>query len=97
MDDPCLLGLCFFVQTKDVGGGFHVVDDQRFLILLGEQDVFLEKILLKLEGVLMNSVDASLTDGCDAVFFQEGMQEFEFLRWGIERTEPPWVDAVAEI
>lgn len=69
MNDPSLCRLMFFMQTKDVGGATDVMDDQRFLILLGKQDMFLEIFDLKVERFLMDTVDTRLADGGYFVVF----------------------------
>ena len=72
VDDPSLLGLILLVKPEYVGRASYVVDNERFLVLLGKQDVFFKKLELKRDGVFVGSVDAGFADGGDAVFFQEG-------------------------
>jgi len=74
VDDPGLCGLVLFMEPKDVGGGFDVVDDQGFMVLLGELDVFFKHFDLKIDGVLVEAVDACFADGSDTVFLEEGFQ-----------------------
>ena len=47
VDNPDLAGLMLFVQSQKEVGGFDVVDDERLLILLAEQDVLFEDFDLK--------------------------------------------------
>lgn len=93
MDDPGLRGLVFFMKTEDVGGSFDVMDDQRFPVLLGEQDVALEDLQLEIDGFFMVTVDAGFADGRDFVFFQEG---FKFLKIGVAM-KPPGMDAEGKV
>lgn len=95
MDDPDLSGLMFLMQSKDVGSGFDIMNDQGFLKLFGEQDMFLEEIQLKRDGVPMNSVDARLTDGSDLVFPKEILKVCEILLSVFMLIKPPRMDAVA--
>lgn len=74
MDDPCLGGMVLLVQPEDLAGAFDVMDDQRLLVLLREQDVLLEGFQLEPQGLLMKAVDASLPDGGEFVFFQKGFK-----------------------
>lgn len=70
MDNPGLLGLMFFVKLEDISGAMHIMDDKRFLILLGKQDVLFKDFELKRDGVFVGSVDAGFTDGYDTVFLK---------------------------
>lgn len=71
VDDPCLFGLVLFMKTKDVSGGFYIMDYQWFLILFGEKNVLLKDFQLKAIGVFVESVEASFADGDDIVFFKK--------------------------
>ena len=74
MDDPGLRWTVLFMEPQDVCGATHVVDDERFMVLLGKQDMFFKKLELKVDGLFVKAVDAGLTDGGNFVFFQKGFQ-----------------------
>lgn len=84
MYDPGLLGLTLFVNPEDIGGATYIMDDERLLVLLGEQDVFFKHFELKRDGVFVGPVDAGFTDGYDTVFFEKGFKYLEFFLNGVE-------------
>ena len=63
MDDPRLFGLVFFMEIQDIGGGSHIMDNQRLLVFLGKEDMLFENLDLKGKRVFVKAVDPCFTDG----------------------------------
>ena len=71
VDDPRLLGMMFFMKSQDIGSGFDIVDNQRLFVLFREQDVLFKDFQLEIIGVFMKTVETSLANGGNFVFFEE--------------------------
>ena len=74
VDDPGLGWVVFLVQSKDIGGGSYVMDDDGFLVSFGEKDMLFEDLHLKVIALFMETVEACLANGDDTVFFQQVFQ-----------------------
>ena len=53
------------MKPQNVGGGLYIMDDEGLWVLLGKQDVLLKDFHLEVVGVFMETVEASLANGCD--------------------------------
>ena len=85
--------MVFFVQCEELTGTADIVDDQGFLVLFREQDVFFEAVQLEVQGVFVVMVDAGLPDGGEFVFLQKGFKGSKGFRVFVD---PPRMDAEGE-
>jgi hypothetical protein len=51
------------MEIQDIGGGSHIMDNQRLLVFLGKEDMLFENLDLKGKRVFVKAVDPCFTDG----------------------------------
>ena len=63
VDNPSLFGTMFFVESKDIGSGLYIMDNEGLLVLFGEQNMLLKNFHLEVVGVFMEAVETSFAYG----------------------------------